>query len=300
MGSRFKGKVVVVTGSGRGIGRAEALAFAAEGAKVVVNDLGGARAGTGRDPGPADGVVAEIKQMGGEAVATYDDVSTVEGGNNVIMAAINNFGKIDILVNNAGYSKDMMIFNMPPEEWDRVIKAGLYSVYCCTKPASVFMKQQRSGRIINTSSRAGLLGSTGQANYGAAKEGVVGFTRKVAYDLGPFGVTCNAVRPASGHGIQPQWREAWLKTGREAQLRAMESAKPEDIAPLVLWLASDEAANVNGHTFDVRSGKIALYSEPEEQKVIFTGGAWSFDELLEIMPKTLAAGLVNPVPPKKE
>ena len=156
MAKRLGGKVAVVTGAGRGIGRAEALALAAEGAKVVVNDLGGAGNGTGASTSPADEVVEEIRKLSGEAVANYDSVATPEGGENIIKTAIDNFGRIDILVNNAGILRDRMIFNMSPEEWDLVIKVHLYGHFHCTKPACVYFRQQRGGRIINTSSTAGL------------------------------------------------------------------------------------------------------------------------------------------------
>ncbi|MFQ5925792.1 MAG: SDR family NAD(P)-dependent oxidoreductase, partial [Dehalococcoidia bacterium] len=194
MGDRLKGKVAVVTGAGRGIGRAEALLLAEEGAKVVVNDLGGAPDGSGEATSPADEVVKEIKDRRGEAVANYDSVATPEGGENIIKTAIDTFGRLDILINNAGILRDRMVFNMSPEEWDAVIKVHLYGHFNCTRPACVIFRQQRSGRIINTSSEAGL-GNMGQANYSAAKEGIVGFTRTVARDMGRYGVTCNAIRP---------------------------------------------------------------------------------------------------------
>ena len=174
MGQRLKGKVAIVTGAGRGLGRAEALLLASEGAKLVVNDLGGARDGAGGAHSPADTVVKEIKDKGGEAVANYDSVATAEGGENIIKAATSAFGRLDILVNNAGILRDRMIFNMTPEEWDLVMKVHLYGTFNCTRPACVVMKQQKSGRIINTSSESGL-GAVGQANYSAAKEGIVGF-----------------------------------------------------------------------------------------------------------------------------
>jgi NAD(P)-dependent dehydrogenase (short-subunit alcohol dehydrogenase family) len=196
MGERLKGKVAVITGAGRGIGRGHALLFAAEGAKVVVNDLGGAADGSGASKGPADEVVDEIKKAGGEAVASYESVSTPEGGEKIIKAAIDNFGRLDIVVNNAGVLRDRMVFNMTEEEWDTVMKVHLYGTFNCSKPACVIFRQQRSGRIVNTSSTSGL-GNRGQANYAAAKEGITGFTRTLARDMGRYGVTCNAIRPAA-------------------------------------------------------------------------------------------------------
>ncbi len=295
MGDRLKGKVAIVTGAGRGIGRGEALALASEGAKVVVNDLGGATDGSGAGAVPADEVVAEIKKMGGEAVANYELVSTGKGGENIIKTAVNAFGKLDILVNNAGILRDKMLFNMTEEEWDIVIKVHLYGHFNTIRPASVLFRQQKSGRIINTSSIAGLGMTFGQANYGAAKEGIVGLTRKVAQDLGRYGVTCNCIRPNAGTRLtlSDEMRKTWPKEAIEA----LSSYRPEDIAPVVVWLASDAAAHVNGRTFFVQTGLVALYSEPVQEKTILKVGGWTIDELFMYMPTTLTAGVVNPYPP---
>ena len=198
MGERLKGKVAVVTGSGGGIGRGIAILMAEEGAKVVVNDLGGAVDGSGSSDAAANKVAEEIKAAGGEAVPNYESVATVEGGEKIIQTAIDSFGKLDILVNNAGILRDRMVFNMAPEEWDSVIKVHLYGVFNCSKPASVIFRQQRSGRIISMSSTSGLIGNSGQANYGAAKAGIAGFTRVIARDLGRYGVTCNYIAPGAG------------------------------------------------------------------------------------------------------
>ncbi|MBL7209738.1 MAG: SDR family oxidoreductase [Dehalococcoidia bacterium] len=302
MGDRLKGKIAVVTGAGGGIGRGEAMALASEGAKIVVNDLGGAVDGTEASVSAADKVVAEIKQMGGEAVANYDSVTTLAGGENIIKTAVDTFGKLDILVNNAGILRDKMVFNMTEEEWDMVQKVHLYGHFFTTKFACVLFRQQRSGRIINTSSSAGLGSTFGQANYGAAKEGIVGLTRQVARDMGRYGVTCNAIRPNAGTRmtLSDELKAAWKKAGREAAIVAMEKNDPNDIAPLVVWLASDDSANVNGRTFYVQTGLVALYSEPVHEKALVKVGGWTVDELFDFMPSTLAAGLVNPAPPKQE
>jgi len=305
MGDRLKGKVAVVTGAGwsekfssqgASLGKAEALALASEGASVVVNDLGINPDGTGFSKDPADEVVAEIKAMGGEAVANYDSVSTVEGGENIIKTAVDAYGKIDILVNNAGYIKDVMVFNMDPKDWDGVVTVHLFGTFYCTKPASILMRQQKGGRIINTSSGAGLLGTFGQSNYGAAKEGIVGFTRKIAADLGRYGVTCNCIRPQAG--LPLSLRQMWEEQGKMDEIERFDSYKPEDIAPLVVWLASEESANVNGRTFFVTRGKIALYSEPVEEKIWVKDGGWTVDEMFQFMPTTLAGDLVNLFPAK--
>ena len=307
MGDRLKDRVAVVTGAGRGIGRGIAIALAVEGAKVVVNDLGGAPDGTGGSKSPADEVVAEIKKVGSEAVANYDSVATAEGGENIVKTAIDTFGKLDILVNNAGILRDRMLFNMAPEEWDAVIKVHLYGHYNCTKPAAILMRQQRSGRIINFSSGSGL-GNAGQANYSAAKEGIIGFTRSVARDLGRYSVTCNAIRPLAGTRLtlSPEMEEA--RKRREERIAAgLETPpptssvsgerNPDDIAPFVVWLCTDVAADINGYDFAVGGGHIGLYSQPTQIKNIDKEGRWTLDELDRLMPTSLALGLTNPAPP---
>jgi 3-oxoacyl-[acyl-carrier protein] reductase len=301
MGDRLKGKVAIVTGSGGGIGRGEAMALASEGAKVVVNDIGGAVSGSGSSTKPAETVVAEIKAKGGIAVPNFDSVTTPQGGENIIKTALDAFGRLDILVNNAGILRDKMIFNMTDEEWDMVIKVHLYGHFYTTKHACVLFRQQRSGRIINTASSSGL-GNRGQANYAAAKEGIVGFTRTVARDMGKYGVTCNAIRPNAGTRmtISEEMKAAAQKSGRTGFIQIMEQFKPEDIAPLVVWLASDAAANVNGRNFFVQTGRVALYSEPVQEKIIFKKGGFTIDELFDMIPSTLTQGLINPAPPEPE
>lgn len=300
MGDKLKGKVAIVTGAGRGIGRGEAIALAAEGAKVVVNDLGGGPDGTGASASPADEVVAEIKKMGGQATPNYDSVATWKGGESIIKTAIDTFGRLDILVNNAGILRDRMVFNMSEEEWDIIMKVHLYGHFYTIRHACPIFRQQKSGRIINTSSSAGLGSTFGQANYGAAKEGIIGLTRQVANDMGRYNVTCNAIRPSAGTRLtlSDELKQAWEKAGRLEAIKRMQETKPEDIAPLVVWLASDDAANVTGRTFYVQTGLVALYSEPLHEKAILKVGSWTVEEMFDSMPKTLAAGLVNPATPK--
>ncbi|MDY6843880.1 MAG: SDR family oxidoreductase [Thermodesulfobacteriota bacterium] len=303
MGDLLKDKVAIVTGAARGIGKGIALLMAEEGAKVVVNDLGGAVDGSGGEKVPADEVVDEIKAKGGTAVANYDSVASYEDAENIIKTAIDSFGKLDILVNNAGILRDRMVFNMSYEEWDAVLQVHLYGVYNCTRHACPIMRNQKSGRIINFSSSSGL-GNLGQANYSAAKEAIVGFTRTVARDMGKYGVTCNAIRPgaATRMTITPELKAAMERKaaagvgGPSAGLGQIGALPPEDIAPFVVWLASDESANVNGYDFQLRGGDIGLYSQPIISKTIFKTGRWTVDELKEVVPKTLAVGLVNPSP----
>jgi NAD(P)-dependent dehydrogenase (short-subunit alcohol dehydrogenase family) len=306
MGDRVKDKVVVVTGAGRGIGRGIAILMAEEGAKVVVNDLGGAVDGSGGAQTPADEVVAEIKAKGGQAVANYESVATVEGGEKIIQTAIDSFGKLDVLVNNAGILRDRMVFNMAPEEWDAVIKVHLYGVFNCTKPAAVIFRQQRSGCIISMSSTSGLIGNSGQANYGAAKAGIAGFTRVIARDLGRYGVRCNYIAPGAGTRMTlsdevlaaRQIRADRGLSGGSQQPRRAGPGDPDDVAPLVVWLASDAAANINGQGFGAAGGNYSLYQQPAPMKTIIKDGRWTLDELDSILPTTLMAGLVNPAPPQ--
>ncbi len=311
MGDRLKGKVAIVTGSGRGIGRAEALALAAEGAKVVVNDLGAAADGSGASASPADEVCQEIKKLGGEAVPNFDSVASWAGGENIVKTAIDKFGRIDILVNNAGILRDKMVFNMTEEEWDIILKIHLYGHFYCTRAASPYMRQQRWGRIINTSSIAGL-GNMGQANYAAAKEGIVGFTRTVAKDMGKYGVTCNALRPNAAtrmtvtDELMAAWKKQFVDAGgvdekvfKEMIDKMVLSSKPEHIAPVVVWLATEEAADVNGATFFISGNEIGIYAEPAvTQKITKAEGFWSVDELVKITPKELTNNWKNPMPAK--
>ena len=203
MGDRLEGRVAIVTGAGRGIGRGHALLLASEGAKLVVNDYGGSQGGElDGEATPADEVVAEIKAAGGDAVANYESVSDMAAGEHMVQQALDNFGRLDILINNAGILRDRMVFNMTEEEWDVVVAVHLKGHFTVTKYASQVFRQQRSGRIVNTSSESGL-GNMGQANYAAAKEGIVGLTRTLARDLGRYGVTANAIRPRCRHTAHP-------------------------------------------------------------------------------------------------
>jgi len=305
MPGRLEGKVAIVTGAGRGIGRGEALLLAQEGAAVVVNDLGGLTDGSGQSSSPADAVVAEIRAAGGRAVANFDSVTTMEGGENIVNTALDNFRRLDIVVNNAGILRDRMIMNMTEEEWDAVVAVHLKGHFTVSRAASVVFREQRSGRIVNTSSEAGL-GNMGQANYSAAKEGIVGLTRTLARDLGRYGVTANAIRPRAGTRmtLTDQLRAAGAKAAKLGQTRVadmmaqLESWKPEHVAPLVVWLCTDAAANVNGRTFLIGGPNIGLYSEPEPIRSLYsTKGYWTLDELEAAMPG-ITADLVNPAPPQ--
>jgi len=308
MGELLKGRVAVVTGSGKGLGRAEAIGLAAQGARVVVNDLGTGIDGSGTSRGPADEVVAEIINAGGEAVPSYASVATVDGAESIIKTALDSFGRIDVLVNNAGFTRDRMVYNVTDEEWDAVIKTNLYGTFYCTRAACRVMRKQGYGRIVNTSSHAGL-GNMGQASYSAAKEGIVGLTRTVARDMGRYGVTCNVIRPVAGTrgfeemaregGLKEAWARMWGEELAEKRIKLMEEVnRPEDVASLVVYLASEKADNINGCVFEVWHGHIGIYTDPPPvEQVLQKDGRWTPEELVEAMPSTLTKDKVRELPP---
>ncbi len=309
MGQRLNGKNAVVTGSGRGIGRAIALALAAEGASMVVNDPGVAPDGSGTDLNPANEVVQEIKNQGGLAVANYDSVADFANAGKLIKSCVDNFGRLDILVNCAGILRGAPIYDMSEEDWDAVINVHLKGTFNCCRHACALMVQQGSGRIINTTSET-WLGTVGGTAYPAAKGGIVSLTRSIAREMGRYGVTCNAIAPEAATRLTENelmqvgfrgWYEAGYIT-KERLDELLDLAGPETVAPIVLYLATDEAANINGRVFGCCGGRVTLYSEPEEVKGIYKDykkdGPWTLDELIELIPRTLAVGLVNPSLPE--
>ena len=281
----LENKVAVVTGAGRGIGQEIAMIMAAEGAKVVVNDVGCSDTGLGHETKVADEVAELINGAGGEAVANYDSVATYENGQNIIQTALDNFGKIDILVNNAGILRDRMIFKMSEEEWDSVIDVHLKGHFCCTRAATPIMREQKSGAIINFTSTSGLIGNVGQANYGAAKMGIVGFTRNVALDMRKYGVRVNAIAPFA-------WTRliGTIPTETEEQKKRVEKVKkmrPADVATFTAFLASDGATDITGQVFGVRGKEIYLFSMPRIVRSIHHSEGWDFDKLKDMLCPTM-------------
>lgn len=299
MANLLQDKVAIVTGSGRGIGRGVAMLMAEQGAKVVVVDPGVNVDGSGADQSIAEQVVSEIREAGGDAVASSESVATMSGGERIVQKSIDSFGKLDIVVTVAGILRDRMVFNLTEEEWDDVIAVHLKGTFSVVKHACILFRQQRSGRVITFSSTSGLYGNSGQANYGAAKDGIAGFTRVVARDMGRYGVTANAISPSASTRMivsvpdeARELRAARGITGASSTLRG----GPDDVAPMVVWLASDEAAHVNGHIFHVTEGLVTLLNEPEEVKSIHKDGKWTVEELVRVVPVTLGFELHNPAP----
>jgi NAD(P)-dependent dehydrogenase (short-subunit alcohol dehydrogenase family) len=299
VGDRLKDRVAIVTGSGQGIGKAIAVALAGEGAKVVTNNR---RPGT--SGGDAETVAKEITDMGGQAVPFFGSVSDFEVAQKIVQMAVDNFGRLDILVNNAGADAPKMVWNMAEEEWDRCADSFLKGSFNCIRHATGLMREQRWGRIINTTSTA-WLGAVGHCNYGAAKAGLVGLTRNVAREVGRYGITCNAYAPTAATrftlaedvvaGFRKRY-EAGLMT-KERFEELTNPPGPETVAPFIVYLCTDEAADINGQVFDVTGGNIAIYSEPVKVRSIDKAqGLWTVDELIEQVPKVLLQGYKNPAP----
>ena len=282
---RLTGKVAIVTGAGRGIGRAMALHLAGEGASVVVNDLGGDVDGSGA--GTVAGQVAqEIRDAGGEAAANTDSVATVEGGLAIFQSALDHFGRADILINNAGILRDRTLFKMEEEDWDAVIAVHLKGHYCCTRPFARYIREQNEPgrRIICFSSVSGLRGNFGQSNYGAAKAGIAGFCRVVAREIDKYGATCNVISPGAATRMTIP-----LMEGRGVEQDAIAKQGPDHIAPLVTWLCGDESQHINGQIFHVGRGLVGIMQQPEVIRSFRKSELWTLEELDRVMPSLLDA-----------
>ena len=267
-------KVIAVTGAGRGIGRAVALACAEAGATVIVNDYGVSMDGAEPSSEVAEAVVKEIEAAGGTAIALADNIATMEAGERIVATAIDNFGRIDGVVTVAGILRERMLFNMSEEEWDGVIETHLKGTFTVFRAAAAVMrKQEGGGSLVAFASGVGMWGSISQANYAAAKAGVVGLVRSAALGLEKYGVNANAIAPVASTRMQ-----ANVPGG------TAESGEPEDVAPMVVYLLSDAARSVTGQTYTVVGGRVALWSQPREIREIVKAGRWTPEELAERLP----------------
>ncbi|MEY9967919.1 NAD(P)-dependent dehydrogenase (short-subunit alcohol dehydrogenase family) [Streptacidiphilus sp. MAP12-16] len=284
------GRVVVVTGAGRGLGRAHALAFAAEGARVVVNDLGVAVDGAGTSAGPAEQVAEEIRALGGEAVASGDDVATAEGARALVATALGSFGRLDTLVNNAGFLRDRMLVNLDEDDWDAVIRVHLRGHFLPLRHAAAHWRAEAKAgrapdaRVVNTSSGAGLLGSVGQGNYSAAKAGILGLTLVAAAELARYGVLVNALAPAARTRMTEQAFAAAMAAPGAGDFDAM---APDNVSPLVVWLGS-AAATVTGRVFEAEGGRITVMEGWRPGPTADKGARWTPAEAGDAVAKLLA------------
>jgi NAD(P)-dependent dehydrogenase (short-subunit alcohol dehydrogenase family) len=291
-----EGRVVIVTGAGRGIGREHALEFARQGAKVVVNDLGAEVDGSGGSTGPAGEVVDTIRGMGGEAVANGADVADFEGAKQLIDTAVETFGRLDTLVNNAGILRDRMLVNMTEDDWDAVMRVHLRGHFCPTRHAAAYWREQvKAGetvdaRIVCTSSGAGLMGNIGQANYAAAKSGIATFARVAAAELGRYGVTANAIAPIA----RTRMTEGLFAGSMAQPAEGFDSMDPGNIAPLVVWLGSNDSAGVSGHVFEVSGGKVNIADNWRSLPGVDRGERWEPADLGPVVRELVAK--VDPVP----
>ena len=313
MSKRLEGRVAIVTGAGRGIGRGVAMLMAEEGASVVVNDLGGSLDGTGASSSPADEVVKEIKSAGGVAVSSGESVAEFETAGKIVQTAVDNFGRVDIVCHVAGILRDRMVFNMTEEEWDGVLQVHLYGAFNMVRQVTPHMINQKYGRIVLFSSSSGL-GSSGQANYSAAKEGMVGMARALAKEFAPHGITINAVYPGAATRMTesvPQSTRDLRKTATApAQPAGMvaqgapiegppEAREPENNAPKAVYLCTEAGGAITGQVIGTSGWPMTLFSPRHVVKSIHKTGRWTLDELDDLIPISLAADLKNPMPPQE-
>ncbi|MEV0051104.1 SDR family oxidoreductase [Saccharopolyspora shandongensis] len=294
MGGIVDGRIVIVTGAARGIGRGHALEFARQGAKVVVNDIGAEVDGTGSSTGPAGEVVDEIRAAGGEAIANGDDVADFEGAKRLVESTVEHYGDLHVLVNNAGILRDRMLFNMTEQEWDAVIRVHLKGTFAPLRHAAAYWRakakagEEVDARVINTTSSSGIYGNPGQGNYGAAKAGIAGLTVIAAREMERYGIAVNAIAPAA---------LTRMTDGLGRQVRAPEGrfdvANADNIAPLVVWLAGEKAKGITGRVFNVRGGSISVAEGWIAGPGVDKGERWDPAELDDVIPGLVAEAREN-------
>ncbi|MFE3198697.1 SDR family oxidoreductase [Embleya sp. NPDC055664] len=285
-----EGRVVIVTGAGGGIGREHALAFAREGAHVVVNDIGASRQGDGRSLGPAQQVVADIEALGGKAVVNADDVADWAGAERLVQTAIDTFGRLDVVVNNAGFLRDRMLVSLGEDEFDAVIRVHLKGHFAVMRHAGAYWRAQAKAgvevdaRLINTTSGAGLMGSVGQGNYAAAKAGITCLTQIAAVEMGRYGVTANAIAPAARTRMT---EEAMPDLVRKPEDGGFDFYDPANVSPLVVWLGSTQSREVTGRVFEVEGDKVSVATGWQHGPEATAGRRWEPAELGPVVAKLL-------------
>jgi len=295
----LEGKVAIVTGAGRGIGREEALLMAKHGAKVVVNDLGGHFDGTGQSRSPAEEVVKEIRSSGGEAVANFESVTDFKAAKRIFECATDNFGKVNVVVNNAGILRDRMIFNMSEEDWDAVIAVHLKGAFNMSRHACAYWREQHkvgnalNGRIIMTSSDSGLLGNAGQGNYGAAKAALAALAIIIDREMARYGVTANTIAPVARTRMTVEGVPDSMFGGAQEKPAQWDPFSPANVAPVVVWLASDDAKDVHGEVFRSGLGGVWLMKGWSTASLVYQKAAWDPAELGAKLKEELAKGLTK-------
>jgi NAD(P)-dependent dehydrogenase (short-subunit alcohol dehydrogenase family) len=284
------GKVVVVTGAGRGIGRDIALLVAAEGGRVVVNDLGGGAGGDGHDAGPATSVVDEIRAAGGDALANTGSVASEEDARTLVQQALDEYGRLDVVVNNAGILRDKIFHQMTTDEFENVVRVHLFGSFYVSSAAARVFRQQERGAFVHFTSTSGLIGNLGQANYSAAKLGIVGLSRSIALDMARFNVRSNCIAPFAWSRLV-----GTIPTQSEDDVRRVERFKrmsTDKIAPLAAYLASDRSASITGQIFAVRMNEIFLFSQPRPVRSLHRAGGWTVESLSEQLEPAFRSSLV--------
>ena len=288
--SSLKDKVAIITGAGRGIGKESAIFLAKEGVKVLVNDLGANPDGSGEDK-IADEVVEEITSLGGEALANYESVDSYEGGKNIFESALNEFGAVDILVNNAGILRDKTLFNMDESDWDAIMAVHLKGHFNCTQPFVRYIRETNrlNCKIINMSSVSGLIGNFGQTNYGAAKAGIAGFSRSLSMEMTKYKCSVNTISPGAATRLTIDLMKA---AGREVDENDWKQG-PQQIAPVIAWLSSEEANEITNQIFHISQGNVGIMQQPAVIKSIKSDDIWDLDKLNMVMPDLVAAKKVH-------